>query len=103
MHAAARADDREFARQRAPDLIDGHQVPRQVQSRHAGLEVELEDVARHALLLVEERGLARRPGHDDAMHAGVEMGANVIGKGGAIQLARFVEGRDYRSKHSLQR
>ena len=58
---------------------------------------------RSALLLVEEGGLARRPGHDDAVHAGVEMGANVIGKGGAIQLARFVERRDYRSKHSLQR
>ena len=53
MHAAASADDRELARQTASDLVDGKQVPRQAQTLFAGLEVELEDVARHALPLVE--------------------------------------------------
>src|SRR5205085_3825548 len=53
MHAAAGADDREFAGQTAPDLIGGEQMPRLAQTFLAGLEVELEDVVRHAFGLVE--------------------------------------------------
>ena len=53
MHAATGTDDRELARQTAPDLVDGQEVPRLAQTLFTGLEVELEDIARHAFRLVE--------------------------------------------------
>src|SRR5262249_53270643 len=63
MRAFAGADHCELARQAAADLVHGYEMPGLAQALHAGFDVELEDVARDALVL-------REPGRLDSSHGG---------------------------------